>query len=98
MLRFRGSDCTRSRGSTWYDRMDNLLMALEFIESKSHSNLCFKVEGRILMMFLLHVDDLFLTENRNSLKLQKETCCRVQDEGLVYDALLYKHGGVAESP
>ena len=71
MLRFRGSDCRRSRGSTWYDNMDSLLMTLGFTESKADSNLCFKVEGGRPVMLLLYVDDLFLTKNRNSLKLQE---------------------------
>ena len=35
-------------------------MTLGFFESKAYSNLCFKVEGRILLMLLLYVDDLFL--------------------------------------
>ena len=61
MLRFRGSDCRRSRGSTWYDRMDRLLMALGFTDSKVDSNLYFKVEGGRPVMLLLYVDDLFLT-------------------------------------
>ena len=69
MLHFRGSDCKISRGSTWYDRMDKLLM--EFTESKADFNLCFKVEGGIPVMLLLYVDDLFLIEKRNSLKLQE---------------------------
>ena len=46
---------------TWYDRMDNLLMALGFTESKADSKLYFKVEAEILVMLLLYVDDLFLT-------------------------------------
>ena len=58
--------------STWYDRMDILLMTLGFIESKEDSNLCLKVEGGIPVMLLLYVDDLFLTEKRNSLNLQEE--------------------------
>ena len=70
MLSFRGSDCRRSQVSTWYDRMDRLLMSLGFTDSKQDSNLCFKVEGRRPVMLLLYVDDLFLTEKRNSLKLQ----------------------------
>ena len=49
--------------------MDNLMMALGFTESKADSNLYFKVEIGIPMMLLLYVDDLFLTEKRNSLKL-----------------------------
>ena len=60
MLHFRGSDCRRSSGSTWYDRMDNLLMALGFTESKADSSLHFKVEGGRLVMLLLYVDNLFL--------------------------------------
>ena len=71
MLRFRGSNYRISRGSTWYDRMDILLMNLGFNESKVDSNLYFKVEGGRLVMLLLYLDDLFLVENRNSLKLQE---------------------------
>ena len=47
-----------------------LLMDLGFIESKEDSKLYFKVEGEIPMMLLLYVNDLFLTEKRNSLNLQ----------------------------
>ena len=48
-----------------------LLMILGFTESKVDSNLCFKVEGGRPVMLMLYVDDLFLTEKRNSLKLQE---------------------------
>ena len=61
MLHFRGSDCRRSQGLTWYDRMDILLMDLGFTKSKVETNLCFKIEGGIPVMLLLHVDELFLT-------------------------------------
>ena len=61
VLHLRRSDCRRSSGSTWYDRMDNLLMALGFTESKADSNLYFKVEGGRPVTLLLYVDDLFLT-------------------------------------
>ena len=44
-------------------------MALGFAESKEDSNIFFKVEGGRPVMLLLFVDDLFLTEKRNSLKL-----------------------------
>ena len=54
-----------------YDRMDSLLMALGFTKSKADSNLCFKAEGGRPVMLLLYVDGLFLTEKRNSLKLQE---------------------------
>ena len=47
------------RGLTWYDRMDSLLMDLEFTESKAYSNLCFKVEGGRPVILLLCVDALF---------------------------------------
>ena len=70
MLHFRGNDYRRSQGSTWYDRMDSLLMTLGF--TKADSNLCFKVEGRRPVMLLLYVDELFLTEKRKSLNLQEE--------------------------
>ena len=71
MLCFKGSDCRRSRGLRWYDKMDSLLMALGFTKSKAYSKLCFKVEGGRLVILLLYVDDLFMTEKRNSLKLQE---------------------------
>ena len=57
-------------------------MDLGFNKSKANSNLFFKVEGKIPMMVLLY----------------KDTCCQVQDEGIGYDALLYRHGGVENSP
>ena len=47
-------------------------MALRFTKSKVDSNIFFKVEGGIRVMFLLYVDDLFLTEKKNSLNLQEE--------------------------
>ena len=49
--------------------IERLLMTLGFTESKDDSNLCFKVEGGRLVMLLLYVDDMFLIEYRNSLKL-----------------------------
>ena len=51
--------------------MDIILVTLGFIKSKEDSNLCYKVEGRIPIMLLLYVDDLFLTKKRNSLKFQE---------------------------
>ena len=51
--------------------MDSLLMDLGFNETKAYSNLYFKVECGIPVMLLLYVDDLFLIEKRNSLKLQE---------------------------
>ena len=71
--------------------MDRLLITLGFIESKSDSNLCFKVEGRRLVMLLLCVDALFsrhggVAKCRWNLPRIKEECIRdpeeVQDDGL----------------
>ena len=47
-------------------------MTLGFTESKVDSNLFLKVEGGRPVMLLLNVDDLFLTEKRNSLNLQEK--------------------------
>ena len=66
MLRFKASDYRIYLVLAWYDRMDRLLMTLGFTKSKEDSNLCFKVEGGRPVMLLLYVDDLFLTEKRNS--------------------------------
>ena len=43
-------------------------MALGFTESKEDSNLCFKVEGKRLVMILLYVDDLFLIGKEELIK------------------------------
>ena len=56
---------------TWYDMIDILLTTLGFTKSKADSNLCFKFEDGRLVMLLLYVDDLFLTEKRNSLKFSR---------------------------
>ena len=48
--------------------MDILLMNLGFTESKSDSNLYFKVEGGIPVMLLLSVGDLFLTGKEELIK------------------------------
>ena len=71
-------------------------MALGFTKSKVDSNLFFNVEDGRPLMLLLYVDDLFLTENRNSLKLQEGDLLPILNEGLGYDALLSRHGGVAK--
>ena len=57
MIHFKGSDYRRSRDSKWYDKMENLLMALGFTKSKADSNLFFKFEGEIPVMLLLYVDN-----------------------------------------
>ena len=71
-------------------------MTLGFTKSKEDSNLCFKVEGGRPMMLLLYVDPIPYKKRGTHQRCNKETCCRVQDKGLVYDALISRHGGVAE--
>ena len=51
--------------------MGRLMMAPGFTNIKVDSNLFLKVEGGKPVMLLIYVDDLFLTEKRNSLKLQE---------------------------
>ena len=82
MLHFRGSDCKRSRGSTWYGRMDRFLMNLGFIESKVDSNLCFKVEGEIPVMLLLCVDALRSRHRGVDKGTMSRDAEEVQDDGL----------------
>ena len=91
MLHFKGSDCRRSLGSTWHEKMDIFLMDLGFTNSKADSNLCFKVEGRRPVMLLLCVDALFyrnggVEECRWNLPQTREVCSRdpkeVQDNGM----------------
>ena len=45
---------------TWYSRMDSFLMSQVFTKHKENSNLYLKVEGGILVMIFLCVDDMFL--------------------------------------
>ena len=52
--------------------MDNFLMSLCFTKIKADSKLYFKIEGEGPVTLLLYVDDLFLQEKRNSLKMQGE--------------------------
>ena len=68
MLCFKGSDFKRSSTLTWYSKMDNLLMALGFTESKADPNLFFKVEGGRPVMLLLYVDDLLLIGEEKLIK------------------------------
>ena len=87
MLRFRGSECRRSQGSTWYNRMDRLLMALGFTESKADSNLCFKVEGGRPMILLLNVQDLFLTRKEELIRYARmifDVDFEIKDLGMMH--------------
>jgi len=45
----------------WYDRIVNFWLSLDFTKSKEDSNLYYKVVDGGPMIFLLYVDDLFLT-------------------------------------
>ena len=71
MLHFRESDCKISRGSTWYNTMDRLLMTLGFIESNADSNFFFKLEGERQVMLLLYVNDLFLIGKEELIKVAR---------------------------
>ena len=72
-------------------------MALGFNESKLDSNLYFKVEGGRPAILLLYVDDLFLKGKEELIKVaRRRLVAEVRDEGIGYDALLSRHGGVAE--
>ena len=80
---------------TWYNKMNNLLLTLGFTESKADSNLYFKVEGGTPVMLLLYVDDLFLTEKVELIKVARRRLTaefEIKDLGMV----LSRHGGVAE--
>ena len=46
-------------------------MALGFTKSKEYSNLFLNVEGRILVMLQLYVDDLFLTRKEEFIKFAR---------------------------
>jgi hypothetical protein len=49
----------------WYGKIDNFPMSLGFTKSKIDSNLYFKVMNDDPIIFLLYVDDLFLTGEQN---------------------------------
>ena len=46
---------------TWYNRIDSFLSSFGFTKSKADSNLYYKVKDGNPVMFLLYVDDLFVT-------------------------------------
>jgi hypothetical protein len=49
----------------WYGRIDSFLTRLGFTKSKVGSNLYFKVINDEPVIFLMYVDDLFLTGEEN---------------------------------
>ena len=70
-------------------------MALIFTKSKVDSNLFLKVEGGRPVMLLLYVDDLFLTEKVELIKVSRK---RLDAKFKIKDLcmVLSRHGGVAE--
>jgi hypothetical protein len=47
----------------WYDRIDIFLMSLAFTKSKADPYLYYKVQDSEPLIFLIYVDDLFLTRD-----------------------------------
>ena len=45
----------------WYSRIDNYLQSLGFTKSDADPNLYYKVDGDSPLIFVLYVDDIFLT-------------------------------------
>jgi hypothetical protein len=50
---------------SWYGRIDSFLTSLGFTKSKEDSNLYFNVMNDEPVIFMLYVDDLFLTGEEN---------------------------------
>ena len=62
-------------------------MALGFTESKADSNLCFNFEGRIAVMLLLYVDELFLTGKEELIKYARRRLSsefEMKDLGMIH--------------
>jgi hypothetical protein len=71
----------------WYGRIDNFLMSLGFTKSKADSNLYFKVMNDEPVIFLLYVDDLFFTREKNLItecKKKLSTEFEMKDLGLMH--------------
>ena len=84
---------------TWYDGIDSFLYSLVFTKSKVDSKIYYKVEEGNPMILLLYVDDLFVTgedELIADMKRKLAAKFKMKDLGM-YDALIFRHGGVAES-
>ena len=63
------------------------MMALQFTKSKVDSNLYFKVEGEILVMLLLYVDDVFLIGKEELFKYARRrlaTEFKLKDLGIMH--------------
>jgi hypothetical protein len=57
----------------WYDRIDSFLTSLGFTKSKVDPNLYFKVMNDEPIIFLLYVDDLFLTGKKISSQIARRS-------------------------
>ena len=67
--------------------MDGLWMALGFTESKADSNLYFKVVVRRAVILLLYVNDLFLIEKVELIKVSRRrlpTEFKMKELGMVH--------------
>ena len=80
---------------TWYGRIDSFLSSLGFTKSTANSNLYYKDEDGNSVMLLLYVYDLFVTV-LDGLISHTKIKLAAKFEGIGYDALFYKHGGVVE--
>ena len=71
----------------WYGRIDRFFMSLGFTKSKIDPNLYFKVMDDDPVIFLLYVDDLFLTGNDKQIvecKKKLTTEFEMKDLGLTH--------------
>ena len=83
--------------NTWYSKIDNFLSSLGFTKSKADSNLYYKVEQGNPVILLLYVDDLFVTcVDGLIVDTKRKLATEFEMKDLGYDALLSRHGGVAE--
>ena len=48
---------------TWYEKMDGLLMSLDFNKSVVDPNLYYHIVGNECLILVQYVDDLFLTDS-----------------------------------
>jgi hypothetical protein len=47
----------------WYDKMDGFLMSLGFNKSTTDPNLYYHIDGNEYLIFVLYVDDVFITDS-----------------------------------
>ena len=71
----------------WYGRINSLLTSLGFTRSKADPNIYFKVMDDEPIIFLLYMDDLFLTRNAKKISKCKKnitTEFEMKDLGLMH--------------